>query len=306
MGGAHTKMKQKSLSSNGLAGYLFVAPWILKFVFITLLPMVMSLYFSFTKYDLLSSPQWIGLQNFVKMFTQDKNYWMAVKQTLIYVALSVPTRLLSALLVATFLSGSRRGVGVYRTLLYIPSIIGGSVAIAVTWRYLFGYDSAVNGILLALGVISKPIGWLSNPTYAMWTLILLGMWQFGSSMLIFLAGIKNIPHSYHEAAIVDGAGGFQRYWRITLPMLSPVLLFNLIMQVIGSFMVFTQSLLITQGGPLRSTTFYNLYLYQRAFSNFEMGYASAMAWVMLVVIALVTGIIFRSTSYWVFYESEEG
>lgn len=299
-------VKQKTISRNGLAGYLFVAPWILKFVLIILLPMVMSLYFSFTKYDLLSPPEWIGLQNFEKMFTQDKNYWMAVKQTLIYVALSVPTRLLSALLVATFLSGGRRGVGVYRTLLYIPSIIGGSVAIAVTWRYLFGYDSAVNGILMGLGIISKPIGWLSNPTYAMWTLILLGMWQFGSSMLIFLAGIKNIPHSYHEAAIVDGAGGMQRYFRITLPMLSPVLLFNLIMQIIGSFMVFTQSLLITQGGPLRSTTFYNLYLYQRAFSNFEMGYASAMAWVMLIVIAVVTGIIFRSTSYWVFYESEEG
>lgn len=299
------RMTTNPLSRNNPIGYLFTLPWILKFVLITLFPMGMSLYLAFTQYDLLSAPAWVGMSNFVRMFTQDKNYWMAVKYTLQYVILSVPSRLLAALLVATFLSGNRRGIGIYRTILYIPSIIGGSVAIAVTWRHLFGYDSAINTILTGLGVIAKPIPWLSNPSYAIYTLIALGMWQFGSSMLIFLAGIKNIPHSYHEAAIVDGANGVQRYMRITLPMLSPVLLFNLIMQIIDAFMVFTQSLLVTNGGPLRSTTFYNLYLYQRAFTYFDMGYASAMAWVLLVVIAAVTAIVFKSTKYWVFYESEE-
>ncbi len=299
-------MTTNPLSRNNLTGYLFTLPWIVKLIAVILFPMCMSFYMSFTKYDLLSPPIWTGASNYVRMFSQDKNFWLAVRYTLRYVVISVPARLITSLLVATFLSGNRRGIGTYRTLLYIPSIIGGSVAVAITWRYLFGTNSVINDLLLKLGIIHKSIAWLSNPHYAIYTLILLGMWQFGSSMLIFLAGIKNIPHSYHEAAIVDGGNAVQRYFHITLPMLSPVLLFNLVMQTIDSFMVFTQSLLVTNGGPLRTTTFYNLYLYTKAFNDFDMGYASAMAWVLLVAIAVVTGFIFKSSGRWVYYESEEG
>ncbi len=298
-------MKSKSpLSRHNPIGYIFVAPWLLHLLLFIILPIGASLYLSFTQYDLLSQPKWVGLDNYVRMFFEDNNYWLAVKYTIFFVVASVPLRLLSALVVATLLSSNHRFIGIYRSLLYVPSIIAGSVAVAVMWIYLFGYDGVINSLALQLG-FEKPVPWLTHPKIAIWALIGLGMWQFGSSMLIFLAGIKNIPESYHEAAIMDGARWLKRYFYITLPMLTPVMLFNLVMQTIGAFMTFTQSLLITNGGPLRTTTFYNLYVYRRAFNYFDMGYSSAMAWVLLIIIAVITALIFKSTQYWVYYESED-
>ena len=267
--------------------------------------MGMSLFYSFTDFDLLSVPHWIGLDNFVRMFTQDKYYLLAVKTTLHYVIWAVPVRLITALLIATLLSGRHKGISLYRTMLYIPSIIGDSVAMAITWRYLFGYEGAINQLLQSIGLLTEKIGWITNPKFAASTLIVLSGWQFGSAMLIFLAGIKNIPYTYYEASIVDGANPLQRYIRITLPLLSPVILYNLIMGIISAFMIFTQCMLITGGGPMRLTTYYNYYMYQQAFENFDMGYASAIAWVMLIVIAAITAVIFKFSGKWVYYESED-
>ena len=212
--------------------------------------------------------------------------------------LAVPLRLTFALFVAMLLNTKRRAVGGYRAAYYAPSIVGGSVAVAVMWREIFGVNGLVNA------VFNTDIAWLGNPSTAIWTLILLAVWQFGSPMLIFLAGLKQIPGELYEAASMDGANGWHRFWRVTLPLLTPIIFFNLIMQTISGFMVFTQAFIITGGSPLDTTLFYALYVYQRAFGTFEMGYASAMAWVLLAIVAFFTAIVFKSSSYWVFYEAE--
>jgi multiple sugar transport system permease protein len=222
-----------------------------------------------------------------------------VRATFYYVFTAVPLRLAFALCVAMLLNTKRRMVGAYRAVYYAPSIVGGSVAVAVMWREIFGPDGLVNAIF------GTEVAWLGNPSTAIWTLILLAVWQFGSPMLIFLAGLKQIPAELYEAAAIDGANSWFRFWRVTLPLLTPIILFNLIMQTISGFMVFTQAFIITGGAPLDTTLFYALYVYQRAFVTFEMGYASAMAWVLLAVIALFTVVLFKLSSYWVFYEAKE-
>lgn len=287
-----------------LSSYAFISPWLIGFLCFVVGPMIASLYLAFTNYDLLSSPRWVGLNNFITMFTDDKRFWTALKVTFIFVLVSVPLKLAFALLLAVLFNGDRKGLGVYRTIYYIPSIIGGSVAVAVVWRRLFGMDGAVNSVLGYFGVEAR--NWIANPDYALSTLILLVVWQFGSPMLIFLAGLKQIPKELYESAQVDGAGRISRFFIITLPMLTPVIFFNLVMQTIDGFMTFTQSFLITSGGPLDKTLFYALYLYQKAFTTFDMGYASAMAWVLLFIVAFFTALVFRSSSFWVHYESEEG
>ena len=295
------------LKQHNLAGYLFASPWLLGFLLFIFIPMAISLVLAFTDYDLLSGKaQFIGFGNFVRMFTSDPRYWRSVAATFRFVIISVPLRLAFALGVAMLLNAKRRGVFWYRAAYYVPSIIGGSVAIAVMWKQLFGNDGLVNAILAGLGIPS--IGWLGNPQTAMWTLILLAIWQFGSPMLVFLAGLRQIPQELYEAAAIDGATGAQRFWSVTLPLLTPVLFFNVILQVIGGFKVFTQAFIVTNGtgAPLDTTLLYSLYLYQRAFGNFQMGYASAMAWTMLIVIGILTLINFKLSSYWVFYETKEG
>ncbi|WP_199613890.1 carbohydrate ABC transporter permease [Paenibacillus alkalitolerans] len=294
------KLKKKRDHAN-LSGYLFISPFLVGFFWLTIFPIGMSLYLSFTKFDLLGSPRWIGLDNYVRMFTEDDKFWQSLKVTFLYAFTAVPFRLVFALAVALLLVKTIRGSGFYRTALYLPSIIGGSVAVAVMWRQLFGNNGAINGILEALGLPTT--SWLGNPDTAIWTLILLFGWQFGSSMLIFLAGLKNIPMSYYEAASVDGANAWYRFSRITIPLLTPIILFNVIMQMISGFLSFTPSFIITQGGPLNSTLLYALYLYQRGFMFFEMGYASAMAWVLLLIIGIFTAFVFRSSKHWVHYES---
>lgn len=299
--GAHEAKLLKGWKKD-LIGYTFISPWLIGFLLFIIGPMIVSLYLSFTDYDMLSSPHWIGLNNYITMFTDDPRYWTALKVTFTFVILSVPLKLAFALFIAIIFNGSRKGLGIYRTTYYIPSIIGGSVAVAVMWKQLFGVEGAVNSVLGHFGVEAR--NWIASPDYALWTLIILVVWQFGSPMLIFLAGLKQIPQDLYESASVDGANRFVQFFKITLPMLTPVIFFNLVMQMIDGFMTFTQSFLVTQGGPLDRTLFYALYLYQKAFTNFSMGYSSAMAWVLLIIVAVFTTLVFKSSSLWVYYESD--
>jgi multiple sugar transport system permease protein len=289
---------------RNLWGYVFIGPFVIGFLCFTIIPMLASLYFSFTSYGLFDSPKWIGLDNYKKMFTEDPRYLQSLKVTIIYVLGGVPLRLAFALLVAMLLNAGSRAVGLYRTMYYLPSLIGGSVAVAIMWRNIFGDAGIVNLALGGLGL--DAVRWFGEPTAALWMLIFLSIWQFGSSMLIFLAGLKSIPSSFYEAASVDGANFFQKFFKITLPMLSPVLLFNIIMQTIAAFMTFVPAFIISKGtgGPLDGTLLYSLYLFKQGFEYFNMGYASAMAWIMLLIVAAFTGIIFWTSKYWVHYESE--
>jgi multiple sugar transport system permease protein len=266
--------------------------------------MLQSLYFSFTDYSLLEAPNWVGIENYQKIFLQDKLFYKSLSITLFFVILSVPLKLITALLMAMFLNQKLKGISIYRTLVYLPSLIGTSVAVAILWSNIFGSDGIVNGALSLFGISGR--SWIGSPDTALGTLILLVVWQFGSSMVIFLAGLKQISPELYEASAVDGATKIRQFFLITLPMLSPVILFNLVLQTIGSFQMFTQAFVITKGGPIQSTYMFALYLYERAFARFEMGYASALAWILLVIIGIVTAIIFISSRYWVFYESEKG
>lgn len=300
-GQARTVKRRKArYRHDNLMGYLFISPWLIAFLAFTLLPIAASLFLAFTNYDVLNPNwKWVGLQNFERMFTRDPRYIKSLQATFFYAFLAIPLRLIFALAVAMLLNTYRRGVSGYRAAFYAPSIIGGSVAVAVMWREIFGSNGLINAIF------GTDIAWLGNPNTAIWTLIVLAVWQFGSPMLIFLAGLKQIPREFYEAAAIDGANGWQQFWRITLPLLTPIIFFNLVMQLISGFMVFTQAFIITGGAPLDTTLFYALYLYQRAFVSLQMGYASAMAWVLLVIIAIMTAVVFRSSSYWVFYGSQE-
>lgn len=298
--------KRSRIIKENLTGYAFISPFIIGFLAFTFIPILASLYLSFTNYNLFASPTWIGMDNYIKMFTADPRYWQSLKVTLIYVLAGVPLRLAFALLIALMLNTASRAVGLYRSLFYLPSLIGGSVAVAIMWRNVFGDLGIVNIVLDVLGL--STVRWFGNPTAALWMLIFLSVWQFGSSMLIFLAGLKGIPKSYYEAASVDGANGIQKFFKITLPMLSPVILFNTVMQTIAAFMTFVPAFIISKGtgGPLDGTLLYSLYLFIQGFEFFNMGYASAMAWIMLIIVGILTAIIFTTSKYWVHYESEGG
>ena len=291
------------LDRDNVAGYVFILPFIIGLIVFTAIPFFTSLYLSFTNYNILSAHKWVGLDNFKKMFFEDDLFWTSFKVTFKFALIQVPIKLTVALLVALVLSRSTRLTSFYRAAFYIPSLMGGSVAIALLWKQLFSPRGVLNQVLGFFGLPDRT-AWLGNPKTALGTLIALGVWQFGSSMLIFLAAIKNIPQSYHEAAIVDGAGPVRRFFSITLPMLTPIIFFNLINQVIGAFQAFNSSYLITGGKPLNTTLYYGVHLYNKAFNQFEMGYGSAMAWFMLLIIAFFTALIFRSSSAWVYYESE--
>ncbi len=301
------RVRGRHWKRDAIDGYLFIGPWLVGFLGITVIPMAASFFLSFTKYDLLSPPSWIGLGNFRTMFFEDARYWASVRATLYFAFTSVPLRLAFALAVAMVLKSSRRFIEFYRAVFYAPSIVGGSVAVAVMWREIFGGRGLVNSILRMIGV-ETTLEWLGDPRTAIWTLILLAVWQFGSPMLIFLAGLKQIPPELYESASIDGARRPRRFFSITLPMLSPIIFFNLILQIIAGFTSFTQAFILTNGtgAPLDTTNLYTLYLYLRAFRSLEMGYGSGMAWVLLGVIAAATALVFKSSPYWVHYESKEG
>ncbi|WP_245809862.1 carbohydrate ABC transporter permease [Cohnella massiliensis] len=297
------RRKRRSRETNA-AGYIFISPWLIGFLLLTLWPIAQSFYLSFTEYSLLEDPVWTGLDNYRSILTDDSTFTKSLSVTFLFVLFSVPLKLIFSLLVAMALSKSLRGMNAYRTAIYFPSLIGGSIAVAALWRNMFGLDGYINQVLAWFGI--EGIGWISNPSTSLGTLILLNTWQFGSTMVIFLAGLKQIPQELYESASVDGAGKLRKFWNITLPMLSPVMFFNLILGVIGSFQTFTSAFIITKGGPVNSTYMYALFLYEKAFKHYQMGYASALAWILLTIVALLTMINFFASRYWVFYESEGG
>jgi len=291
---------------GSLPAYAFLAPWLVGLVGLTLGPMLLSLYYSFSDYSLLSPPEWAGLANYERMLT-DPRFAAALRVTFLYVALSVPLELVFALLVAVVLNRGLRALPLYRAVYYLPSLLGGSVAVAILWRQIFGNGGLVAQLLSAVGV--EVPGLVSSPDTALLTLVVLRVWQFGAPMVIFLAGLRQIPDDVLEAAQLDGAGVVQRFFRVTLPLLTPIVFFNLVLQIIGAFQAFTPAFIVSggTGGPSDSTLFYTLYLYQRAFGNFEMGYAAAMAWVLLLIIAVFTALNFALRRFWVFGdEAPEG
>ncbi|GLV59343.1 sugar ABC transporter permease [Dictyobacter sp. S3.2.2.5] len=289
---------------ENLAAHLFLLPWFLGIIIFTAGPVLGSLYLSFTNYNLIGTPSWVGLRNYLTMF-HDPQWWSSVRVTLAYVIFSVPLKLIFAMVVALLLKQGLRGLGLFRAIYYVPSLLGGSVAIALLWRQIFNSDGIVNQALGLIG-IHISISWISTPEYALPTLIILAIWQFGSPMLIFLAGLKQIPQEYYEAASTDGSGPWRNFFSITLPLITPLVFFNLILQMVGAFQAFTPAFVVSggSGGPLDSTLFYTLYVYQQGFGYLQMGYASAMSWILLVAIGVFSVIAFLSSRYWVFYQDE--
>ncbi|MET8946475.1 sugar ABC transporter permease [Streptomyces sp. NPDC004542] len=303
--GTAVKSSARPGRSQGRAGHVFLAPWLIGMVVLTLGPMLISLYLSFTDYDLFTRPRWVGLANYRYMFEDDR-FLTSARVTLTYVLLGAPLKLAAALAVAVLLNRRRRGVGLYRAAFYAPSLLGASVSVALVWRSLFATGGLTDR---AFSFAGWHVGGLTdNPDHALYPLIVLTVWQFGAPMVIFLAGLKQIPRELYESAALDGAGRARTFFSITLPMLSPVLFFNLVLEIIHSFQSFTPAFIISggTGGPSDATLFYSLYLYEQAFTDFHMGYASALAWVLLAVIAAVTYAVFRTARLWVFYGQEDG
>ncbi|SEQ38772.1 oligogalacturonide transport system permease protein [Loktanella sp. DSM 29012] len=284
-------------------GIAYVSPYIIGLCLFTAFPFLASLYLSFTDYDLLSTPEWVGLDNYERLFTRDRTFSKSLNVTLLYVFMTVPLKLAFALLVAVVLNYKLKAIGFFRTAYYVPSVLGGSIAIAVLWRYIFAEAGLVNMGLTAIGM--EPVNWFGDPQNALFTLTLLRCWQFGSAMVIFLAALQSVDKSLYEASSIDGAGKWQQFRYITVPLITPVIFFNLIMQTVQAFQEFNGPYIITNGGPLKSTYLLPLYIYDKAFKSFDMGYASAIAWVLFVIIMVLTLIAFWSSKKWVYYAGDK-
>uniref|UniRef100_UPI003AE32834 carbohydrate ABC transporter permease n=1 Tax=Paracoccus sp. T5 TaxID=3402161 RepID=UPI003AE32834 len=283
-------------------GLAYLSPYIIGLLVFTAIPFVGSLYLSFTDYNLISAPIWTGLDNFRELM-DDRTFMRSLRVTLLYVFLTVPIKLAFALFIAVILNYRLRAIGFFRTAYYVPSILGGSIAIAVLWRYIFADAGLVNMVLTLIGL--EPVNWFGDPVNALFTLTLLRTWQFGSAMVIFLAALQAVDKSLYEAAAIDGAGKWHSFVHITLPLITPVIFFNLIMQVVQAFQEFNGPYVITGGGPLKSTYLLPLYIYDEAFKNFNMGYASAIAWVLFLIIMALTLVAFWSSKKWVYYAGDK-
>ena len=292
------KALKQQLSKESVAGVLFTLPFTIGFLLFMIVPMGISLYYSICDYDILSPPVFTGLKNFISMF-QDETFFKTLKVTFFFAFVSVPLKLLFALIVAMLLLENSKMSGFYRAAYYLPSIIGGSVAVSILWKRMFAMDGVVNKLLGMVG-IQTSFSWLGDTRTAIWVLILLVVWQFGSSMLIFLSSLKQVPQSLYEAAEVDGASAPAKFFKITLPLLTPTIFFNLVMQMINGFLAFTQCYIITQGKPMNSTLLYTVYMYKQSFEFYNTGYGAALAWVMLAVIGLITLFLFATKRFWVY------
>lgn len=285
---------------HGSVAYLYIAPWIIGFLALQIYPFLSSLFYSFTEYNIASAPKWVGLQNYIHLFTKDAEFLNSLKVTFVYTLYTVPGKLALSLAVAVFLNRSIKGIHLIRTIYYMPSLFGGSIAVALLWKLMYMDDGIINAWL---GVLGLPhVQWLGNPKVSLLTICLLEIWQFGSSMVMFLAALKQVPSSLLEAGRIDGAGRIRCFFRITLPYITPILFFNLIMQTINALQNFTSAFVITRGGPMKSTYVLGMKLYNEAFSYFKMGYASTVSWVIFAIIMLITVILFRTSASWVFYE----
>lgn len=292
---------RKAPAKDNKAAHIFLIPWTIGLFLVTLGPMAMSLYLAFTDYNLLQSPEFTGLDNIQRML-EDQRLHNSLRVTFTYVLIGVPLQLAVALGVAILLDRGMRGLSFYRSVFYLPSMLGSSVAIAVLWKQIFGTTGLVNQMLELIGI--QGIGWISDPNTSLGSLILLNVWTFGSPMVIFLAGLRQVPAMYYEAASIDGATKWRQFRSITLPMISPIIFFNLVLQIIGAFQNFTQAFIVSNGsgGPADSTMFFTLYLYQQGFKQFDMGYASAMAWLLVLIVGAFTAVNFLVSKYWVFYD----
>jgi oligogalacturonide transport system permease protein len=288
---------------NKKLGFLFVLPFVLGVLGFKLFPFVMSFALAFTQFDIIDPPEWVGLQNYRELFGADPLFRKSLSVTLLFAALAVPLRVGFALFIAHVLNFKLKGINFFRAAFYLPSILGGSIAVAVLWRFIFAKYGLVNLLLTQLGL--EPIAWLADEHWSMWTLVLLFAWQFGSAMVIFLAALQNVPVALYEAAEIDGASRWQQFWRITVPLITPVIFFNLIMQMVQAFQEFNGPYAITEGGPLNSTYVLALYIYDQSFRFFNLGYGAALSWVLFALVAGLSALSFWSSRYWVFYAGEK-
>ncbi|MBT9458458.1 MAG: sugar ABC transporter permease [Burkholderiaceae bacterium] len=288
---------------NKRLGFLFVLPFVLGVLGFKLFPFVMSFALSFTQYDVINPPEFIGMENYKELFGADPLFRKSLGVTMLFALLAVPMRVGFALFIAHVLNFKMRGINFFRSAFYLPSILGGSIAVAVLWRFIFSQKGLVNLVLAKFGI--EPISWLADEHFSMWTIVLLFTWQFGSAMVIFLAALQNVPISLYEAAEIDGASKRQQFFRITVPLITPVIFFNIIMQMVHAFQEFNGPYMITEGGPLQSTYVLALYIYDQSFRFFNLGYGAALSWVLFALVALMSGISFWSSKYWVFYSGEK-
>jgi multiple sugar transport system permease protein len=287
---------------EAIEGYVGISPWLIGFVVFTAGPMLASLALSLTNWRMTEWPEWVGLRNYVKIFTDDRDFYQALKVTFSYVAMSLPLQLLLGLGLSLLLNQGVFAIRIFRTLFYIPAVLSG-VSVALVWLWLLNPDFGIVNTFLALFGVEGP-GWFWDPDWALPAVVLMGLWRVGGGAIIYLAGLQNISPHLYEAAEIDGAGTWARLRHVTLPMLTPTLFFQLVMELIDAFQVFTAVVVTTEGGPMRSTLFYMLYMFRTGFVDFDMGYASALAWIMGVLILAFTALVFKSSPLWVFYESE--
>jgi oligogalacturonide transport system permease protein len=295
-------VKSKSLKTRNNAVYLYLLPWLVGILLLQLYPFVVSFYYALCDYNPLRKPSFVGFNNYIQLFTKDPEFWISVKVTLLYVIYTVPPKLLMSLFIAMLLNKARKGIGVLRTAYYLPSLFGGSVAVATLWRVMFMDQGMVNGFINLFGL--PTVSFLGNPKTALPTLSALEVWQFGSSMVMFLAALKQVPAALYEAARIDGAGGVKRFFSITLPYISPILFFSIIMQSINALQNFTSAFVITRGGPVKATYMLGIKLYNDGFVYWRMGYASATSWIIFLLVMLFTMVLFASQKYWVFYSDQ--
>ena len=289
---------------NKRVGFMFVLPFIFGLLAFRLFPFVMSFALSFTRYDVINPPEFTGLENYTEMFFNDPLFRKSFGVTVLFVMFSVPLRLVMALFIANVLNFKLKGINFFRTAYYLPSVLGGSIAVSILWRFLFSQHGLINIIIIKMGL--SPIPWLGDEHLSIWVIIILNIWQFGSAMVIFLAALQNVSVSLYEAAAIDGASRMQTFLRITIPIISPVIFFNLIMGMVHAFQEFNGPYIITQGGPLKSTYLMSYYIYEQCFKFFSMGYGSALSWILFLAISLLSGIAFWSAKYWVYYSDEKG